>query len=132
MCPISDKSLREIEEFISLGFARSTDALLRYMRRNDDSCTSHIRIFRPGVSARAGRQGSTTYTSSDIFGCTFGLLYLYDIRRKEEFVDFLVDKFIASNPNPDTGIRKAFTRILHTNKLHWKGCCRMNRGKVTE
>ena len=121
MRPISDKSLREIQEFKFLGFARSSHVLLRHMRKYNDS---HLRIFKSGVTARAG---SIKYSSIDIFGGS--IVYIYDVRRKKEFVDFLVNRFIAKNPDPDAGIRKAFTRVLHYNGLHWDGCWHLDKDK---
>lgn len=110
-------ALMQINEFESLGFAKSSRTLLNYIRNKKDI---NVRIFRYGTSARTGRKGRTRYSSIDIFGdrCT----YIYYIEHKEDFVEFLVNKFLSKNPEPNRGIRTAFTRILHTNRLHWYGC----------
>lgn len=124
---LSDRSLKEIEEFVSSGFAKSTPVLLRYMRRDCGYHSSHIKIFRPRVSSKPGGRCSILYSIEDIFGNEFmshgRISYLYDMRRKKEFVDFLVGKFIGHNPSPDMKMRHVFTHMLHSNRLHWEGCC---------
>ena len=117
MRTVSDKSLREIKEFESSGFARSSRALLNYVRRY--RC-SYTKTFTSGKTGR----------SIDIFGIC--ITYIYDIRHKKEFIDFLVDKFLAKNPDPDMSIRKAFTRMLHTNGLHWKRCLCIEKDKIID
>lgn len=83
---------------------------------------SDIRFFRSGSVSTSGK-GSIKYSSSDIFGDRHA--YCFDIKRKKEFVDFLVTKFFKVNKDPDDNIRKAFSRILHQHGLHWEECrCR--------
>lgn len=79
----------------------------------------YLRIFNVGCHISVGRTGAK-YGTYDIFGDR--ICYYYDIRRKKEFVDFLIGKFYEKNQNPDADIRCVFTRILHTHKLHWFGC----------
>ncbi len=119
---MANDSLNEIKEFESLGFAKSSRSLLQYMRNNN---CAYVRIFRPGTSPKTGSRCSGSYTSMDFFGPIFGahrISFLYDSRRKKDFVDFLVDKFLTKNPEPSIGIRNAFSRLLHENGLHWRGC----------
>lgn len=87
------------------------------MRNND---RPDIKIFRTDTTAISGSKGSIKYSSSDIFGDCYA--YCFDIRRKKEFVDFLVNKFFKVNEDPDKNIRKVFTHILHSHGLHWKEC----------
>lgn len=117
MRTLTHGSLIQIKEFESLGFAKSSSVLLNYIRNKKDI---NVRIFRYGALARTGRKGKTRYSSIDIFGerCA----YIYCIEHNEDFIKFLVNKFLNKNPDPDKGLRSAFTRILHTNKLHWYGC----------
>lgn len=74
-----------------------------------------IKIFDSKCGSRS--QGGIKYSGTDIFGenCT----YYFDIERKEKFANFLVKKFHEKNPNPEIGLNKAFTRILHLHGLHW-------------
>jgi len=114
---LTEKTLRDIREFESAGFARSSPVLLNHIRNKKDA---NARIFRYGASARSGRKGTTRYSSIDIFGER--IVYIYYIEYKEDFVKFIVNKFLKKNFDPDESIRKAFTRILHSNGLHWYGC----------
>lgn len=107
----------EIQEFNEKGFVRISKRLLYYIRINN---ISDIKFFRPGSINPAGGTRSIRYSSSDIFGDHHA--YCFDIKRKKEFVDFLVEKFFIANEHPDSGIRKVFTRILHQHRLHWEEC----------
>lgn len=108
----------DVQELNEKGYIKTSPRLLYYIRTNN---MFDIKFFRPGVARSSGSKGSSEYSSIDIFGeyC----VYCYDIGHIKEFVDFLVSKFFSVNENPDDSIRKAFTRILHSNGLHWKGCC---------
>lgn len=117
MRTLTEKTLKEIQEFEFVGFARSSPVLLNHIRNKKDA---NARIFRYGASARSGRKGTTKYSSIDIFGER--IVYIYYIEYKEDFVDFIVGKFLKKNLDPDKGLRIAFTRILHSNGLHWYGC----------
>jgi len=114
---LTKDSLAKIKEFEIAGFAKSSPVLLNYIRNKKDI---NVRMFRYGTSARAGRKGTTKYSSIDIFGER--TVYIYHIEYKDNFVDFIVDKFLNKNPDPDKGLRAAFTRTLHSNGLHWHGC----------
>lgn len=107
----------DIQEFNKKGFARISSRLLYYIRTND---MSDIKFFRHGSITTSGSKGSIKYSSSDIFGDHHA--YCFDIKRKKEFVDFLVAKFFGVNEDPDNGMRKVFTRVLHQHGLHWDGC----------
>lgn len=107
----------DIQELDKKGFARISKRLLYHIRINN---MPDIKFFRPGSVDASGGKVSIRYSSSDIFGDHHA--YCFDIKRKKEFVDFLVTKFFMKNENPDTNIRKVFTRILHQHGLHWKGC----------
>lgn len=113
---ICENSLKEIQELNKKGFVRKTSRLLYYIRNSD---RPDIKFFRSGSVSASGGKGDVKYSSYDIFG--EHLFYFFDVRRKKEFVDFLVAKFLAKNKNPDANIRKAFTRILHSNGLYWYG-----------
>lgn len=114
--------MNDIQELNEKGFVRSSPRLLYRIRIND---MSNVKFFRPNVGASAGTKGSAKYSSIDVFGGH--IVYCFDIRRKKEFVDFLVAKFFGANGDPDESIRKAFTRILHSNGLHWEGCSCTNK-----
>lgn len=103
----------EIIEFEITGFSRASDKLLDYIRKN----SILFKIFNSTKTKGASR----SYGPVKIIGDYYR--YYYNIEYKEEFVDFLVEKFYRINPDPDQSIRKAFTRILHNNGLHWAGCC---------
>lgn len=117
MRTLTKDSSTKIKEFESTGFTKSSPVLLNYTRNKKDI---NVRIFRYGATARAGRKGTIRYSSIDIFGER--IVYIYNIEHKDNFVDFIVDKFLNKNPDPDKGIRSAFTRALHLNGLHWYGC----------
>ena len=113
---ICENSLKEIQELNKKGFVRKTSRLLYYIRNSD---RPDIKFFRSGSVSASGSKGDVKYSSYDIFGEHF--VYFFDVRRKKEFVDFLVAKFLTTNKNPDANIRKAFTRILHSHGLNWYG-----------
>lgn len=118
-----DKTIKEIKEFKDKGFAKSSRLLMRYLRHGENGQKSEniiFKIFKTGTSSQLGRQGSTKYTSTDIFGDRD--VYYYDIKKEKDFVDFLVNKFLTKNPDPDESLRKVFSRLLHSNGLHWYGC----------
>ena len=117
----------EVQELNEKGFVKISGRLLYYIRNNG---VLDIRFFRPGTTSVSGSKGSIKYGSSDIFGdrnC-----YCFDTRRKKEFVDFLVAKFINMNEDPDENIRKVFTRILHQHGLHWDECRCGKKNKYDE
>ena len=107
----------EVQELNEKGFTKTSGRLLYYIRNNH---VPDIKIFRTGSTTSSGSKGSIKYSSSDIFGdhCS----YCFDIRRKKEFVDFLVAKFFKENKDPDGHIRKVFTHMLHSHGLHWDEC----------
>lgn len=108
-----------IRELNEKGFVRTSDILLYYIRT---TCNiQDIKFFRPSSIAISGSKGSVKYSCSAIFGDH--RVYCFDIKRKKEFVDFLVAKFFMANACPDVNKRKVFTRILHQHGLHWEGCC---------
>jgi hypothetical protein len=102
-------------KFREIGYARSDPILLSNLRNNQEFQTMNIRHFVNNMGYHS--HGSIKYTSVDILGEKFK--YYFDMDRKENFVDFLVKKFYEKNPNPEMGLKKAFTRLLHLNKLHW-------------
>lgn len=114
---MKDDGKDEIQELNKKGFARISSRLLYYIRTN---YMSDIKFFRPGSITTSGSKGSIKYSSSDVFGDHHA--YCFDIKRKKEFVDFLVGKFFRVNGDPGSGIRKVFTRILHQHGLHWDEC----------
>jgi hypothetical protein len=77
------------------------------------------KIFSPGNKLSIGRNDAK-YGLYDIFGDK--MCYYYDARREDDFTDFVVAKFLEKNPDPDSEIRKAFTRLLHNYGLCWFGC----------
>ncbi len=114
---MAENDVDEIQELNEKGFAKTSGILLYYVRNND---VPNIKIFRTGSRVSSGSKGAIKYSFSDIFGDRH--TYCFDIRRKKEFVDFLVGKFFMVNEDPDSNIRKAFTRILHQHGLHWDEC----------
>jgi hypothetical protein len=113
---IDKNTLKEIEEFNKKGFVRSSGNVLYYLRSNH----RFFKIFRIGPKNCSGRKGSTKYGPFDILGVSY--VYYFDPENKEKFVNFLVRKFLLKNPNPDPGIKNVFSRMLHSNDLHWYGC----------
>ena len=107
----------EIIEFEIIGFSRASDKLLDYIRKNNIL----VKIFNSTKTKGANRSNGPIKVLGEYYR------YYYKIECKKEFVDFLVEKFYRINPDSDQSIQKAFTRILHNNGLHWKGCCRDNR-----
>ncbi len=107
---------RLIKEFESKGFVEpfSNRYVIRKLRKNNQ----YFKIFDGGYKTSAGRL--TKCGVYKIFGKR--IIYYYDIRRKEEFVDFLINKFYGNNPDPDRELKSQFTRILHSHGLCWPGC----------
>ncbi len=116
----------EITEFKDSGYARSSVKLLYYLRHYIPS----FKIFRPSCVTGSCRKGPNIYSPFDIFGDNYS--YYFDKERKEDFVDFLVIKFLTKNKSPDIGIRKAFTRILHYHGLHWEYCTCKNKDALVK
>ena len=107
----------EIIEFETIGFSRRSEKLLDYIRKNNIL----VKIFNSTKTKGANRSKGPIKVIGEYYK------YYYKIEYKKEFVDFLVRKFYRINPDPDLSIKRAFTRILHNNGLHWAGCCRDNR-----
>ena len=112
----------EIQELDKKGFARSSYKLLRYIRKNK---MVDIKFFKVGANSLSGSKGDAKYSAVDIFGDHF--TYYFYISRKKEFVNFLVDKFLMQNKDPDKNLRKVFTKILHSHGLHWEECWCANK-----
>jgi|SRR3989304_1909865 len=107
----------EIKMFVERGYARSSTTLLYRIRIKDPELNGiQIRFFDP-KSGGSKSLGSIKYTSRDMLGETY--TYYFDIERREEFANFLVKKFYENNPNPEKGLKKAFTKLLHLNRLNW-------------
>lgn len=125
--PISKDHLSIIEEFKRYGFTKLISGdkyLLTILRRE---YRDSLRIFKSGYGVSAGRTGSM-YGTYDIFGDK--VLYYYDIRRKEEFVDFLVRKFFELNPDPKQCIKRVFTKMLHYHGLCWPECSHDGKPRI--
>lgn len=108
-----DSLPEEIIEFEERGFARASEKLLKYIRINKKIL---IKIFSPAKTKGANRSNGPIKIIGDYYR------YYYKIDCKKKFVDFLVEKFYKMNPDPNSGKKMAFTRMLHTNGLHWEGC----------
>ena len=107
----------EIKMFMEQGYARSSAVLLYNIRAKIPELQEiQIRFFDPKSGGRKNA-GGIKYSSVDILGETY--TYYFDIERKEKFANFLVNKFYENNPNPEKGLKKAFTRLLHLHGLHW-------------
>lgn len=112
-----NRTQEEIKMFIEKGYARSSSILLRNIRiKNPELRDVQIRVFCPN-SGSSGSIGSIKYTSIDLLGERY--TYYFDTEKREKFANFLVEKFYENNPNPEKGMKKAFTRLLHLHGLHW-------------
>lgn len=109
----------EIIEFEMIGFTRPSEKILDYIR------TKNIltKMFNSTKTKGSNRKNGPIKIFGDYYR------YYYKIECKKEFVDFLVRKLYENNPDPEPKIRKAFTRILHDNGLHWEGCCRTDKDR---
>ena len=109
----------EIKILLEQGYARSSAILLYSIRAKDPELKGiQIRFFDP-KSGGSKSLGSIKYTSIDMLGESY--TYYFDIERTEKFVNFLVEKFYENNKNPEKGLKRAFTRLLHLHGLHWSG-----------
>lgn len=106
-------------EFETKGFVKTPHSRNTVLNRLRYQYGEYLRIFRAGCNNSVGK-ASAKYGVYDVFGNKIS--YYYDIRKKDKFVNFLVEMFHEKNPNPDMEIRKVFTRLLHTHRLHWFGC----------
>lgn len=106
-----------IIEFENKGFVASfsNPYLLDKLRKRYNQ---YFKIFDGGCKISAGRL--TKYGIYEIFGEK--IKYYYDIRREDEFINFLVNRFYKQNPNAGPDIQSSFTRILHSHGLCWAGC----------
>lgn len=108
----------EIRTLKDIGYVRSSSRLLYHIRtKNQDLKGIEIRFFDPRIGSSS--LGSIKYSCWDILGERH--IYYFDIEKKEKFVNFLVNKFYEKNPDPERGLKKAFTRLLHLHRLHWPG-----------
>ena len=110
------KYSKELKEFETIGFVKSQSDLLNQLRRHYGR---YLKIFCPGKKLSIGRSDAK-YGTYEIFGDK--MCYYYDIRREDDFINFLVTKFLEKNPDPNSEIRKVFTRLLHNHGLCWFGC----------
>lgn len=120
------KYLPFIKEFETNGFIEApgeSDILWQLRWRY----SKYLKIFNVGHNISIGRSGAR-YGPYDIFGSK--VCYYYDNRRKNDFIDFLVKKFFEKNPEPDSEIRKVFTRILHAYGLCWFGCVHSSKPRA--
>lgn len=106
-----------IQIFLEQGYARSSAILLYNIRAKIPEFEGmHIRFFDSKIGGSS--QGSMKYSIRDILGEN-NYMYYFNIDNTEKFVNFLVKKFYEKNPNPEKGLKKAFTRLLHLHGLHW-------------
>lgn len=114
--------MSKLEEFESKGFVQDSKGtnLLRALRVK---YRDNFRIFKSGIQG-CGHSRSSKYGGRKIFGRS--LHFYYDIRRKEEFIKYLVDEFRKENPSEDINIKIMFTRLLHSHGLHWEECQHKN------
>ena len=115
------KYSKELKEFEIVGFVKSQPDILRRLRMYYEP-----KIFCPGHKLSVGR-ADAKYGTYDIFGDK--ICYYYDIRREDDFINFLVKIFLEKNPDPDSEIRKVFTRLLHNHGLCWFGCVHEGKKK---
>lgn len=118
----------ELDEFEFRGFVSypKRPGVLRRLRIHYNE---YFRIFKCGIHGSGSCRPSRCSTI-DIFGRR--LHYCYDIRRKYDFVKFLVDEFYKENPLADTNMRSQFTRLLHSHGLCWRGCWHLSKEKIME
>jgi hypothetical protein len=107
-------------EFETEGFVKTPHNKNAVLNRLRSQHAEHLRIFRAGCNNSVGK-ACAKYGVYDVFGNK--ICYYYDIRKKDKFVNLLVEIFYEKNPNPGVEIRKVFTRLLHLHRLHWFGCC---------
>ena len=112
----SVKYSKELKEFETVGFVKSRSDLLQRLRVYYGR---YLKIFCPAKRRSLGRNYAK-YGSYELFGDK--ICYYYDVRREDEFINFLVNKFLEENPEPDSNIRKVFTGLLHNYGLCWFGC----------
>lgn len=106
-----------IKRFIEQGYLRSSSILLYNIRiRHPELEGIQVKFFEPR-SGGSSSIGSIKYSGRDILGDVY--TYYFDVERREEFANFLVKKFYKNNPNPEKGLKKAFTKLLHVHGLHW-------------
>ena len=110
-----------IKEFEDKGFVESfsNNYFLNILR---ERYNQYFKAFDAGYKISAGRLAK--YGIYEVFGKR--MIYYYDKRREDEFVDFLVDKFYTQNQDAGPDIQSSFTRILHIHGLCWSGCVSHN------
>jgi len=108
---------REMKELVERGFVRPSRRLNQYIRKHPE-LRQAVSVFKGGSVGR----GRTKYSGYDLLGREQLTLY-YLKGREEELSKYLEELFYKKNPEPNEGLRKAFTRLLHDHGLHWSGCC---------
>ena len=74
-----------------------------------------------------GHHGAMKYTAFDLFGHAAETYIILDnAEAKQKFVKTLSAKFLKQNPAPSDGLRRAFTRLIHSFGFHWSGCSHMH------
>lgn len=117
-------------ELSSDGYTKTNSSMEDYIYRHPEF-GSHVFRFSSGIKLRGGG-GDIKYSSLDIFGETL-FYYILDCEdAKKEFAEHLVKKFLCKNPNPERGLRKVFTNLLHQYNIHSDLCWKRNCGGILE
>lgn len=109
----TDKMLDEFDAKGFVSYNRNKGKFLAVLRSNYGE---YYRIFKTAHTGKR-RKEFVRFGTFELFGKR--LMYYYDVRRKEEFVDFLVKLFYEKNPEPDSGAKSVFTRLLNYHALSW-------------
>ena len=105
-------------ELATQGYSNRVKNISQFINRHPEYL-NHIARFTSGITRIS--KGSTRYSSLDLFGETV-ILY-FNVHMKFEVGKHLGSLFLKNNPNPNPGLRSAFTRLLHGYGLHWTQCC---------
>ncbi len=98
----------EVKEFLEAGFSRTKGNIIAKLRARGVK----YQIF----SADKCSKGGYRYGQYALFGVQ-RFKYVYDMERKSEFIEYLTALFNEVNPDASIGLRRAFTKILHNNRL---------------
>ncbi|MHB1868430.1 MAG: IS110 family transposase [Nitrososphaerales archaeon] len=121
---LPDNDIRRLQR---RGFIRARDVPSPIRKALSNSLAFYPKLRQIKITSvnHGGGKGATKFSSVNIFGRRyFGEIYFVsDVDSFKRFISRRLETmFIGTNPNPDLGLRKAFTRYLHNHDLHWRGC----------
>lgn len=106
------------DAFVNDGYTYHNQWVGSYLRVRHPEKMHMVAKFDSGTTA----QGSTRYSSLDLFGAHVICYYYLTDDGRRKFVRHITSKFLNHVGNSSVGLQKAFTHMLHSHNLHWRQC----------